>query len=182
MCALARFSILLAFLLGVSIGIKVMSHSLDDVGHMKGTDESSIAALLNRYGFLVEAGEARSDPPLVLAAAANCHLLVMLAAPEGWHRDIPYRLASPQDQVFFVFDGVVYRNQPIWRTTLRSYWLKLSLRLGVAVPSQPVLGIVASPGCALGNVRWGELGNRSALPVNRPLNAIRVAHCRQPGQ
>jgi hypothetical protein len=151
-----RLKLLFTLLLGLSVSGKVISHSLRGTEQMmQNTEISEIAAFLGRHGFQV--GEAQPDFPFVPAAVAGCHLLIASAAPEGWHRDITRRLASPQDQAFFVFDGVVYQDQPAWRPWLYSYWRELNLGFGRALPARPVVGIVASPACALRDMPWQEL-------------------------
>jgi hypothetical protein len=91
----------------------------------------------------------------------DCRLLVALVAPQGWHRDIVRQLASQYDQVFFVFGGVVYQDQPTRLTLMHQYWRTLNIFAGRKLPIRPVLGIVASPACNLRDMPWQELAKLS---------------------
>lgn len=156
----ARLRLLFALLLALSVGGKVLAgdQSLRGAEQAeRSTAQDRIAEFLGRHGF--EVGKA-GDPlnvPFVPAAAGDCHLLAVLAAPEGWHRDITRRLASPQDQVFFVFDAMVYQDQPEWLPWVHHYWRVANFYIGRKLPDRPILGIVASPACDLRDMPWQEI-------------------------
>ncbi len=131
------------------------NRSLD--GTWQTPDNSRIVVFLDRHGFQVDRNDRSDGSPFVQAAAGGCRLLAVFAAPQGWYRDIIRRLAGPQDEVFFVFGGAVYPDQPIWQTWTRHYWRLLNLYAGRRIPAHPVLGIVASRACDLRNLPWQDL-------------------------
>jgi hypothetical protein len=169
-----RLKGLFALLLVLSIGMKIAVGNPSARGVVETTDatKGEVAAFLDRQGFRVGEDENPPEFQYVPAAMGNCRLLVVLAAPEGWHRDIIRQLASEHDQVFFVFRGAVYQDQPIWLTWMNHYWRMLNHYAGRGLPTQPVLGIIASPACDLRDTPWRELsslphsGLRSGMTAN----------------
>jgi|tagenome__1003787_1003787.scaffolds.fasta_scaffold20850676_1 hypothetical protein len=155
---------LFVLLLALSVGIKIIAgnqsvHSESQT--VRSTAKDEIATFLNDHGFQVGEVEADPDFPFVTATAGDCRVLAVLAAPQGWHRDIVHRLALPHDQGFFVFGGVVYQDQPTWLTRMHEYWRVLNNFAGRKLPVRPVLGIVASPACDLRDIPWRELAELS---------------------
>ncbi|HJS84356.1 MAG TPA: hypothetical protein VJ779_02735 [Acetobacteraceae bacterium] len=166
MAASLTFRSLVALLLVVSVGIKLTIRSQPSHGAVPATESpatGAVAAFLDRHGFRVNEADSRPESPVVFADAGTCRLLAVLAAPEGWHRELVRRLASPDDQVFFVFDGTVYPNQPVWRTWIHHIWGELNRYIGLTPSSRPVVGVIASPSCDLRNMPWREL----AAPLPR---------------
>lgn len=156
----ARLKLLFALLLALSVGSKVGVGSQSLRSEEQATQDKErgqITAFLDRRGFQVDQPESQLEAELVPAAAGNCRLLVVLAAPQGWHRDVVRRFASPHDHVFFVFDATVYQDQPMWLPWFHYYWRMLNSDFGRRLPPRPVLGIVASSTCDLRNMPWQEL-------------------------
>lgn len=149
---------LLALLLGLSIGIKVAGGDGEGSGGGMLAEKREVAAFLARQGFRVDQeDEEAASSPFVTAAVGACRLLVVAAAPQGWHRDIIHQLASPRDRVFFVIGGVVHYDQPQWRTWTDHQWRRLNRLVGRQLPARPVFGFVASPGCDLRGMAWRAL-------------------------
>jgi len=114
---------------------------------------AQIAAFLAWHGF-------QPDPTVWIGVAGRsgeCQLLVTEAAYQGWYRDSIRRLAAQEDQLSFYFRGHMYPDQPVWLTQLAGYSAKILRNLGLNAPSEPVLGIVASPACNLDALPWQEL-------------------------
>jgi hypothetical protein len=151
---------LFVLLLALSVGTKIIALNQSVRGAdqpTQSTTRDEIAAFFTHQGFEVSKVEAQSESPFVPAAAGDCRLLAVLAAPQGWHRDLVRQLASPHDQVFFVFGGVVYEDQPTWLTWIHKYWSRLNQYAGRRLRTGPVLAIVASPACDLRDIPWREL-------------------------
>ncbi|MFC7473497.1 hypothetical protein ACFQS7_03980 [Dankookia sp. GCM10030260] len=153
---------LFLLLLVVSVAGKVVAgtQSLSGVEEaLKNTAMGAerVASFLERQGFRVGEVESMPDVPLVLATSGGCRLVTVLAAPQGWHRDITHQFASAGDQVFFVFDATIYQDQPKWPPWVHHYWQVLNYYVGRRVPTRPVLGIVASAACDLRGMPWREI-------------------------
>jgi hypothetical protein len=162
--ASARFKLLFVLLLALSVGGKVIAGSQSLRGAeqaMQSTEKGQVIAFLGRQGFRMDAADSQPEPEFMPAVAGDCRLMAVLAAPQGWHRDITYRFAVPEDQVFFVFDAEVYQDQPAWRPWIYHYWRVLNLYVGRKLPARPVLGIVASPACDLRDIPWQEIAELS---------------------
>ena len=67
------------------------------------------------------------------------------------------RVASPSDQLLFVFRGRTYSSQPVWWTRLYGYWGRVAGALGWGGHIGMVYGVVASGYCDLDQMRWHEL-------------------------
>lgn len=149
-----------ALLLALSIGGKIIAadRSLQGAGPPEADAAlGEIAAFFDRHGFRVSEVGGEPDLPSVRATAGGCELLAVLAAPEGFHRDIIRRSASEQDRVFFVFDAVAYPDQPMLLTWTHHQWRVLNLRVGRRLPVRPTLGVVASPACDLRGLPWQDI-------------------------
>jgi hypothetical protein len=48
----------------------------------------------------------------------------------GWDRDLVRRYANAEDQVFVVFRGRIYSDQPTFRTVLDTLWSRFLRELG----------------------------------------------------
>jgi hypothetical protein len=154
---------LLALLLILSLSLKVPgSISLQTDTDAARNVADRVADFLKRHEFqAVEKNTSDEDLFLLSAVAGECHMLVALLSPLGWHRDVIRKLVSPGDQLLFVFDGMIYPTQPVLRTRFDDYWRRFLRYAGGSPPLRPVLGIVGSPGCALAEMRWSELASLS---------------------
>jgi hypothetical protein len=121
--------------------------------------KAPVVAFLEHQGFAVGEPLPNNDPAMLPAIKGGCNLRVAEVSPIGWHRDVLARLALPEEQVAFVFDGNVFSAQPVWKTFISHNWNRLLAYAGLHPPDQPVLGIIASPGCALQELPWGELAS-----------------------
>jgi len=130
-------------------------------GTIERTTKVEIAAFLNHQGFRVDSSIDQPESPFVSAVAADCHLIAMLAAPQGWNRSILRLLAKGQDQILFVYSSTIYQDQPVWLTWTDHYWRLLNRYAGRKLPAQPVLGVVASSTCNLRDMPWRELPDLS---------------------
>jgi hypothetical protein len=119
-----------------------------------------LAAFLEREGFRVDGSQQGSDfhLPVVKATRDECRL-VAIVSPKGGQRAFLTQLAAPGDQVSFVFQGRIYKEQPIWRPLIDRYLIgQFQNFAGLGSPSSPVVGVVAPPNCDLGNVAWRAFG------------------------
>ena len=154
---------LFAVLLILTLSLKLPAHiHIAAELNNKSWIGSEIAAFLERHGFQVSEGSEKSYLSVMAAMQGDCRLLVAVVSPEGWHRDLIGQLASPNDQLFFVFRGTTYPDQPRWLTQADHYWSYYILdRLhrfnGRMRSVRPVLGVSASPGCDIKHIPWSEV-------------------------
>jgi hypothetical protein len=94
---------------------------------------------------------------LMEATAGACHMRIAISASRGWHRDLIGKLARPGDRMFVVFDGVIYPEQPMWRTVPDFLWSRLLTALGFDVHASPVITVMAGPNCEAERLPWNEL-------------------------
>jgi hypothetical protein len=120
--------------------------------------EIRILAFLSRNGFEV-LGEERKFGRLVQATSGNCRLRVVELDSNGATRDKVRLITTQRDRIAFIFDGMIYTDQPMIRTALSYSWTRLLNRVGVAAPQKLVLGVAASDGCSLEKLPWNEMAD-----------------------
>ncbi|MGU3494716.1 hypothetical protein ACLBXM_11795 [Xanthobacteraceae bacterium A53D] len=87
-----------------------------------------------------------------------CKMRVAVMAPQGWHSGVVRDLAKPEDDMFFVYKGGIYEDQPIWRTRMDLYSTLVLRRFGADPALHPVLGVIADPSCKARALPWGDVG------------------------
>jgi hypothetical protein len=97
------------------------------------------------------------DMPMLHAGAGACHLLVAKVSAVGSNRDVIRGLATKGDEVFTVFRGVTYPEQPTTWTVLTYLWSKVLSELGLMRHIVPVFAVVASPLCNAKQLPWEQL-------------------------
>ena len=148
--------LVLGALLALTLSLKVWGVSDASVPHQDAATSARFSAFFARHGFEERSTEI-ANPVAVLGQAGTCSLLIIAAAPQGWHRDILGRFAENGDQLFFVYRGTRFQSQPVWRTRAYHYWSLIAQGVGLDAPVRLVLGVVASPTCDVNDLPWGEL-------------------------
>src|SRR5262249_21269365 len=107
--------------------------------------------------FSVSISERAEDgKPAVTANSGSCRILAIKSPAVGWDRDMIRRYADRDDQVFVVFQGRIYANQPTFRTVFDTLWSRLLRELGVKKWPSPVFAIVARSGCDADRLPWDK--------------------------
>lgn len=123
-----------------------------------GTEAKDRAAeFLIRHRFYV-AERDTVGMPLAVATTPDCRMLVGVPTAYGSHRDTINNLAAATDDVFIVFRGRIYPEQPIWTTAFYRLWSKFLRALGSGGEITPVFAVIAAPGCNARRLPWSELG------------------------
>lgn len=106
-----------------------------------------ITALLDRHGFQVSKAAPERSPAWVIGRAGDCQIQIAEVALQGWHRSLIAQVAAGK-QLFYIFDGETYPEQPVLRTRAHRYWLKLLHDyLALSASYHPALAVVATPAC-----------------------------------
>jgi hypothetical protein len=125
----------------------------DDVGRI----QNQIIDFLVLRGFDVALGEEKVDQiPVIHATAGLCRMLVARPSAYGYDRDIIRGLAR-SDQVFVVFRGTIYPEQPVWLTILDHLWSRILRETGVVGHLTPVIAVIAPTRCEAEKLPWSEL-------------------------
>lgn len=148
-----------AILLAAAVLLKVQLWGATDARQVD--FGGGVSKLMAQHGFTVQRIEEGGDFPTVAGGAGACRLLVGSLTPFGFHRATLRRIAPPGSQVFVVYDGVRYADQPEWRTKLEHYWVRFNRVIGRVLTEPLVLGIVAWPGCEPGEIVWLDSVNLS---------------------
>ena len=99
---------------------------------------------------------AEQGKPAVTASSGSCRMLVIRSPALGWDRDLIRRYADAEDQVFVVFRGRIYSDQPTFQTAVDALWSRFQRELGFTAWPSPVLGVVARTICAADRLPWDK--------------------------
>lgn len=149
--------LLLVVLLSVSLGWKVLARAAPNEQPTDRAMQVRLAEFLIRQHFSVAMAErAEQGKPALTASAGACRLLAIRSPALGWDRDLIRRYAEPDDQVFIVFRGQVYADQPTFRTVLDALSSRFMRELGFKSPPSPVFAMVARSGCEAQRLPWDK--------------------------
>jgi hypothetical protein len=150
--------IALPVLLLVTLGWKLAVRPGGPNELSEGAFQHRVAEFLVRQRFSVTISEKFAEgQPAVRATAGSCRILVAKSPAMGWDRDLIRRHATPTDQVFVVFRGRVYADQPTWLTVSDFLWTRFRRELGLTAQSSTVLAIIATTNCDAERLPWAEV-------------------------
>jgi hypothetical protein len=101
--------------------------------------------------------------PAILASKEACRMLILKSSPNGWRRHIISELTAATDQVFIVFRGVVYAEQPVLLTLGTHLESRILQKFGLWTHTTPVIAVVAPAVCDVKGLPWYELRERDVL-------------------
>jgi hypothetical protein len=153
-----RWFILL--LLPITLGWKLAVRPAADLGERNDKQvQLEVAEFLARQHFSVASSEhIEAGRPMIQATAGGCRMLIAKSPAIGSDRDVLRRYAEAADQVFVVFRGKVYADQPDWLTVSDFLWARFRRELGFDARAAPVLAVIAGANCGADRLSWEELG------------------------
>jgi hypothetical protein len=104
-----------------------------------------------------------SDMPLINATAGTCRMQIVEASPDGSNRDVIRDLAKASDELFVVFRGEIYREQPTWLTVSHALWSRYLRQLGFSSSAMPIIAVAATTSCNARRLPWAELTDFHSL-------------------
>ena len=157
MRSFGRYSVGIVFLFALAVGSKVW---IRGQGGGDGAGPDSRSALLqvaDRHGFW-SLPMPRDDAQLdrVTITRGQCSAIVTIASLLGIHRSAIRMSAAPGEQVYFVYRGQKYDDQPLWATVTDHYLGRIGRVLGQGGGSHQLLGVAASSYCRPGALAWLE--------------------------
>ena len=148
--------ILLVFL-SLTLGWKVFARATREEQPTDRSIQVRVAEFLARQHFSISMLEHAEDgKPSVTANSGSCRILVMKSPALGWDRDLVRRYADAEDQVFVVFRGRIYSDQPTLRTVLDTLGSRFVRELGFSAWPSPVFAVVARRGCEADRLPWDK--------------------------
>jgi hypothetical protein len=125
--------------------------------------EENVFRFLVRSNFVVTVSEEMiRDKRTFRATKSACRMLVTPISSRGWERPTMKEHTARLDQLFFVFGGRIYAEQPIWLTAADFVWYKILSELGsTRVRPTPILAVIASNNCDAERLPWYELSSAS---------------------
>jgi hypothetical protein len=150
--------LLLLLLLLFTLGWKLAVRPGDSWELKEKETQLKVAEFLVRQRFIVAVSEiVHEGEPMIRATAGACRMLVVKSPALGWDRDLIRRQATAGDQIFVVFAGRIYAEQPTWLTVPDFLWARLRRELGANAQPTPVLAVIATTSCAAERLPWNEL-------------------------
>jgi hypothetical protein len=151
-----KWFILLVFL-SLTLGWKVLARATREQQPTDRNIQVQVAEFLARQHFTISMLEqAEQGRPVVTASSGSCRILVIKSPALGWDRDLIRRYANAGDQVFVVFQGRIYSDQPTFRTVFDTLWSRFLRELGVTAWPSPVFAVVARPECGADRLPWDK--------------------------
>ena len=151
-----KYLILLLFL-SLTLAWKVIARATP---HEQPTDRDiqvRMAEFLIGQHFSVSMMErAEQGKPALTASSGSCRILAIRSPAVGWDRDLIRRYAEADDQVFVVFRGRVYSDQPTFQTVADTLWSRFQRELGFTASPSPVFAVVARKDCEADRLPWDK--------------------------
>lgn len=148
----------LLVLLSLTLAWKVVARATPDEQPTDRGIQVRLAEFLVRQHFNVSILErAEEGKPAITASSGSCRILVIKSPALGWDRDLVRRYANVEDQVFVVFQGRIYSDQPTFRTALDALWSRFLRELGFRTWPSPVFAVVARKDCEADRLPWDKL-------------------------
>ena len=149
--------LIVVVLLSLTLGWKVTARRTAGEQPTERNMQVAIAEFLVRQHFSVSLSErVEEGKPAIVANSGPCRMLIAKSPALGWDRDLVRRYADAEDQVFVVFRGRIYSDQPTFRTALDALWSRFLRELGFRMWPSPVLAVVARMGCEADRLPWDK--------------------------
>ena len=152
-----------AALLGtVALKLVVLANGdLSPGGNRLGRTKAMLGHWLRNQGFSVEL--AKDPSPVVLATAGVCRMMIVIASPGGYHRQlVEQRSKGSGTTLRFVYGGQLYAAQPVWRSWLDYQFYLRARDVGILYPNKATFAVVDS-GCRSEALPWHDVAK---MPVS----------------
>jgi hypothetical protein len=93
----------------------------------------------------------------IKAETGSCRLRIAGLSFDGSTWDLAKHLATGADQLFVVFRGRVYTQQPILLTVIYTLWSEVLRKFGLTKQTAPVIAVSASSSCNAERLPWSEV-------------------------
>ena len=148
-----------ALLLSVAWKVAIPTYHQNDA-------DDNVIEFLKRNHFNVLITEL-SGAPVIEAKRGSCSLQVFRLEPDGSNGNLIRHLLTDADQLFVVFRGRVYAQQPIFLTVISSFWSKVLRGAGLIRHIPPVIAVGASWSCDTERLPWVQLGHLTGGAATR---------------
>ena len=92
--------------------------------------------------------------PIIQATSGMCLMQVAQMEADGTSEDFIRDRATATDNIFIVFRGRVYSQQPVLMTMINYLWSKFLHRLDLIRHITPTVGVVAAASCKVEQLPW----------------------------
>ena len=142
-----KFSVVVAAILAVSLGLKLASNRGDLLVDQKGV-AVALAAELQHHGFAARTQQ-RGTETVVIAGQGDCRILARDYTPYGTMREVWEEKAKSYGPLRYLWHGKFYNQAPKLQPLLALYIQRELFRIGVETNRAPIIALAASPTCVL---------------------------------
>ena len=156
MRSFGRYSVGIVLLFALAVGSKIWLRGQGG-GEAVAAPRSIVTEAADRHGFWtlpVPPDDAQLDR--VTIARGQCSAVVTTASLLGIHRSAIRMSAAPGEQVYFVYRGQKYDDQPLWATVTDHYFSRIARVFGRSGGTHPLFGVAASSYCRPDALSWLE--------------------------
>jgi hypothetical protein len=147
------FSPILKWLIAVFLPLTLawkLSVKADGNDHLK----EEVITFLTSQGFKTATD---TDSPMILAVNGSCRMHVAVVSNNGADRDIIRSLVGADEDLIFVQQGKIYREQPILLAVSAELWVRVLRKMGLTDRREFVLAVVAQRQCDTDRLPWDQL-------------------------
>lgn len=158
------FKFFLAAALVLTLGGKILLRPAASDENPTRSAQSQLVEFLKRQHFNVSVADRVGDGQAsIIATAGVCRILAVRSPAMGWDRDLVRRLASPSDELFVLYRGKTYKEQPTWLTVFDFLWARILRELGINSQQASVYAIISPKSCNASVLPWDELASIGAV-------------------
>lgn len=159
------FKFLLGLALISTLGFKLLLKPATSSQNPATAAQSRLADFLTRQHFRVSVVEnAAEGQASIVASTGVCRILAVRSPAMGWDRDLVRRQASAGDEVFVLYRGKIYDEQPTLRTVSDFLWGRILRELGISSADRAIYAIISPRSCNASLLPWDELAAVDRAP------------------
>jgi len=153
------FRFVFVILIPLTIGLKIVAPSHVGV-EMNGT----LISFLTRNNFEIIAHDDLVDGdvtdeviPLIQARRRQCDIWIARLNSDGTNRQLIASHFSSIPLQFVVYQGAIYKEQPVYRTSAAFILSRILEQVGLIMKAAPSIVVYSSANCDAENLPWAEL-------------------------
>jgi hypothetical protein len=153
------FRLVVGILIPLTIGWKILVPS-----HVEREMNGTLISFLTRNNFeiiahddLVDDDSWATEVPLIQARRRQCDIWIARLNSDGTNRQLIASHFSNVPLQFVVYQGEIYKEQPVYRTSTAFVLSRVLGQIGLIMKAAPSIVVYSSAYCDAENLPWTEL-------------------------
>jgi len=142
------FRLVVGILIPLTIGWKIVVPS-----HVESEMNGTLISFLTRNKFEIIA----HDDSLIQARRGQCDIWIARLNSDGTNRQLIASHFSNVPLQFVVYQGAIYKEQPVYRTSIAFVLSRVLGQVGLIMEAAPSIVVYSSAYCDVENLPWTEL-------------------------